>query len=346
MKYKMETVLFSKNKVALDSKNRTKIKYKFIHASKWWLVSVLLLTFVFLAACAGDDARRDTASAPNMAQVTGNGAWVGSFDGVAFSYAAAWETVEEPAVGAAPGGAATPQAPAQPRRMIIRTASINMRTDYFDDTVTAMRSIINEHGGYTEAGDLSINTRGQNIADGRVYNATFRVPSYNYDAARTQIEALGNVFHSSETADDRTMEYHNLASRLETRRIEEERVLELISIADNVEDLLALEERLGRIRTDIEVFESRMRNIDRLAAFSTIHVSLHENTRQIIALSISDDLGGRIQRAFAGSVNGTVRFFQGVLIFFAGAVVPLLMLAIPGLAAFLIVRRIRRPRIS
>jgi hypothetical protein len=214
-----------------------------------------------------------------------------------------------------------------PAAKIIKSANIDLQTDLFDEVTDRLRAVAPEAGGYVEYAEMSTqyinnwNTR-------RYFTITLRVPSDRFEETRLLVENIAKVTHSSQNAEDVTSRYYDLAGRLETKLIEEERVLEMITRADKIEDLLALEERLGEIRTQIELFESQMTSIDRLASFSTIYVSLQEATKEELRV-VSDDLGGRIRNAFVNSINNTVRFMQGAVIFAAGAIIPILAVGIP-----------------
>lgn len=214
---------------------------------------------------------------------------------------------------------------------IIQTANIEMQTDRFDDVSEQLRRVAIENGGYVENANLYNRYNYNRDSRWRVFSITLRVPTDKFEEVRQYVEGLGHVLSAVQNADDVTAQYYDIVSRLETKQIEEERVLDMITRANQIDDLLALEERLGQIRTQIERYQSQINSIDRLAAYSTIQVGLSEVTKEELVI-VSDNLGGRIQKAFLNSLNKTASFFQEVLIFLAGALIPL---AIVGLLAFI-----------
>jgi coenzyme F420-reducing hydrogenase alpha subunit len=212
-------------------------------------------------------------------------------------------------------------------KKIIQTAHVYMQTDQFDDTVAALRDIAVNVGGFIENSHLSDYYNHSRYSDRqperlREFSITLRVPRESFDWAMFQVEGLALVRSSNQSAEDVTAQFFDLAGRLETKYIERERVLDMISRAETIEDLLALENRLGQINTDIERFQSQMTSIDRLSAFSTIHVQLNEVTTETLIIS-TEGLSARMNQAFTRSINSTLVFFQNVLIFLAGAVIPL-----------------------
>jgi hypothetical protein len=58
--------------------------------------------------------------------------------------------------------------------------------------------------------------------------------------------------------------------------------------------------------------------------------------------AITPTLGERIGGAFGDSVDGTIRALQGIVVFFAGAVIPLALVGLIGYAAYRVGRVIKK----
>ena len=226
---------------------------------------------------------------------------------------------------------------------IIQRASINLQSERFDETAELLRAIGPDYGGYVESANMYTNYNYSRGNDYRTFSITIRVPSEFFEEARLYAESLGKAVHSSQSAEDATARYYDIADRLATKQIEEERVLEMITRAEEIDDLLALEERLGSIRTQIERFQSQMTSIDRLAAFSTISVSVTEVTKEELVI-VPEGLGGRIGQAFVRSVNGTVNFFQNLAIFLAGALIPIVIIGLLAFVGYLFIASARKKK--
>ena len=220
-----------------------------------------------------------------------------------------------------------PDTPA-PARMLIQRASMDMETpvDDFDNTVEALQGVPDFFGGFVEQSNFSSHevwiSRDESETR-RFFDITLRVPRENFDMALRHIENLAEVTHFNQSAEDVTDQYYDMAGRLATRLVEEERVLALIDEATVVENLLVLEERLGQIRTQIEIYRTRMGNMASLAALSTINISLAEQSDDEDVVVAIDGLGGRMAQAFTGSAGGTAAFLQDLLVMLAGVILPL-----------------------
>ena len=224
---------------------------------------------------------------------------------------------------------------AERARHIIQTASTEQETEYFDDVVAELRQLAPASGGYIESEQLSGRMW-------RVLHMTLRVPSAAFEDVLTQIESLADVRHSNRQAEDVTDQFYDTAARLETRRIEEERLLALIQDAENVHDLLELERRLSNTRLQIETYNARLTNLAGRIAYSTIFVTLFDIAEEEIVPIAGPTMGERVGGAFGDSVDSVVRGFQNFVIFMAGVIIPLIIWCAIGFVAYKVVKRIRR----
>jgi hypothetical protein len=235
----------------------------------------------------------------------------------------------------------TPTAP----RMMIRSADVEMSAAAanFAHIAEVLRGMPEIYGGFVEQSNAFLR---EGFFDGiwqaqRHFTITLRVPSANFAAALESIRDIGgDVHHISQSAQDVTGQYYDMAGRLETRLIEEARVLELIEDTPriNIRDLLVLEERLGQIRAQIEIYRGRMSDLGSRAAYSTITVSLRE---EIYGEEEEEDtFFMRISGAFGSSAGGTADVLQAIAIFLAGAVLPLVTAAVLCLGTWKIVAAI------
>ena len=222
------------------------------------------------------------------------------------------------------------------QRHIIQTADIHLETEYFDDNVAALRRLAPSVDGYIESENLSM--RGQ-----RIFAIVLRVPAATFDDVVQKVAALANVTLLNQYAQDVTDSFYDMAGSLEIRRIEEERILNLIDGAETVQERLSLEQRLGDVRLVIELYVSQLNTMAGQIAYSTIIVTLVDISEEEY-IAVVPTLGERIGGAFGDSVDGTVRAFQNLIVFMAGAIIPLILLALLGLAAYPIIRLALRKR--
>ncbi|MCL2199268.1 MAG: DUF4349 domain-containing protein [Defluviitaleaceae bacterium] len=314
-------------------------------------VVLLLVTGIVLAACGGNDSAPQAASwgggvadeasvwnVADMRELDTFSVTQRRYGGDDFAFLAGDTTVTSaPSPAATPVPATEPAAPSAPAsvervRHIIQTAMLEMETEYFDDVIADLRDIAPSFDGFIESEMLSTHWR-------RTFTIVLRIPAPHFETALAQVEALADIRHMSQNAQDVTDRFYDLTGNLDTRLIEEERILALIEEAETIQDLLALEARLSNTRLAIETYRSQLETMADQIAFSTITVTLFDaHEEEIIAATVT--LGERIGGAFGDSVDGVVSGGQNIIVFFAGAVIPLGLLGVFGFACYLVVKTI------
>ena len=220
----------------------------------------------------------------------------------------------------------------QRERHVIQTAWTELETEYFDDVISDLRQIPEFVDGYVESEQLS--RRGR-----RIFNITMRIPAASFQDVLSQVENLADVRTSSQSAEDVTDQFYDTEARLQTRRIEEERLLALIEAAENVHDLLELERRLSSTRLQIETYTAQLTNLAGRIAYSTIFVTLFDIAEEEIIPIAGPTLGERIGGAFGDSVDAIVTTGQNFVIFIAGIIIPVLIWGIVIFVAFKLIKR-------
>ena len=216
-------------------------------------------------------------------------------------------------------------------RHIIQTANIQLETEYFDDVVAELRQLAPAAEGYVESEMLTTHGR-------RMLTMVLRIPAARFDTVLNHVENLAVVISLNQRAEDVTDQFYDLAANLETRRIEEERILVLLESAVNINDILSLESRLSSVRLVIEQHQAQLNNLAGQIAYSTIVVTLtdsYEEEPTVVAVTLGERIGG----AFGDSVDGTVGAFQNLAVFLAGAVIPLIFLGLLVFIAYFIFKK-------
>jgi len=119
------------------------------------------------------------------------------------------------------------------------------------------------------------------------------------------------------------------------------RLQELLTRAENVADLLEIETEIAHTQYEIDSYETSLRSIDREVEQSLVSLTVVEETPAQSATQDGVSLGQRLADGLAASLEGTVRFFQNMLVFLVMAMPALLLLAVVGLAVWMILRRKR-----
>jgi hypothetical protein len=241
-------------------------------------------------------------------------------------------------VASAPGGGEVANFAEAPRR-VIRTAELSVETDTPEVAVSKLTALANAKAGFV----VSSETSRWSDSDGAETVSTtlvFRVPAAAFDEALAVVRGLGTRVSSEKvTGQDVTEEYVDLEARVRAQRAVEEQYLGVLKEARTIPDILAVQQKLGEVRTEIERAEGRRRFLENQTSLSTITVHV---ARHLAALDTSGPGFGRsVREAGHDSVVVAIAIVNGA-IRTAGVLVP--VGALVGLPLWLVVRSWRRRR--
>ena len=152
-----------------------------------------------------------------------------------------------------------------------------MQTKEFDALIDGIRKKVQEMGGYIESSSMWGNSYYNSGTRNCEY--TVRIPSEHLDEFVQVVGELGNVTYKNESVEDVTLQYVDVESHKKALETEQERLLELMEQAENLEDLLAIESRLSEVRYGLENYGSQKRLLDNQIDYSTINLSIAEVER-------------------------------------------------------------------
>lgn len=217
-------------------------------------------------------------------------------------------------------------------RMIIKRAELDIEVEDSGAAFTSVQDIISEADGFI-ADSSSYKSESGSIS----YDVTLRVTPEHFNSVIDRISELGELEYQHISGEDITEMYYDIEGRLAVKRQSEESLLAIMSTrTTNLQDLLAVEKELARVREEIETLEGKLRYYDNLVGLSTITVSLFEpepiTAGRNFLSPIKDALGDSVE-VMARSVGGLIIIFMAVLPW-----------AIVGVIIFLIIRAIVRKR--
>jgi len=215
-------------------------------------------------------------------------------------------------------GAALQQPDAQ---MIVRTATISLSSDKFDDIRPGLERVVEAHHGSIAALTASGDPPNQ-----RSITATLRVPSAELDAALAGVRALGRVLQESQSSEDVTDAHRDLAIRISNAKVEEQRLDQILKDrTGKLSDVLSVEQAQSRVRTEIEQMEAQELAMRNRAALSTITVDVSERYVADLADSGPTPVGVRLRNAFVDGARAAIDSAVGVTLAVLNAAPTLLL---------------------
>lgn len=220
---------------------------------------------------------------------------------------------------------------------LIRTVNVSLQTQKYDALTESVRKRVSELGGYIES---SNEYSGRN--DKRSSYLVVRIPADKLDEFLDTALTEGTVVNRSENVEDITLTYSDVKTRVETLKVEQERLLELLGKAEDVESIIAIESRLSEISYEIENNASRLKIYDNKVSYSTVSIDIQEVdlTADTVEASLWDKIASGIEQNFID----VTAFFGGLLFALVINIPALIVLAVIIALIVLIVKKIRKRR--
>lgn len=156
------------------------------------------------------------------------------------------------------------------KRKIITSGSIRFEVSDLPEAEQQLRELMLSHGGFL---DEERRTEGKRQTNNYW---TVRIPS---DTTEAFVRALEKQFapldRKNISSRDVTEEFIDVEARLKTRKALEQRFLELLDRADEINEMIRLERELSEVRGEIESMEQRVKMLDNRSSYSTIQLEFY-----------------------------------------------------------------------
>jgi anti-sigma factor RsiW len=192
--------------------------------------------------------------------------------------------------------------------MIARTASLSLVVKDFSAIQAAVKAVVSRHSGYI--GELNTSTPPDAA---KTFSATLRVPSAQLEPALAELKQLGRADQESQSGEEVTKQYVDLAARLKNSRATEERLLGVLrNNTGRVKDVLEVENEISRVRGEIEGMEADQRALQGRVDFATITLSVTEEFKASLNGAPSST-GTRLHNAFVTGYHSVIENIIGLL---------------------------------
>jgi hypothetical protein len=162
--------------------------------------------------------------------------------------------------------------PAAASSMVIRTGNASVEVDSLEPAMDALRRLAQRVGGFV--GNSTVQSGREQL---RQATMEIKVPAARFDELTNGLPPLGRVEFVNVSAEDVGEEFVDLTARVANSRRLEERLIDLLgSRTGRLQDVLAVERELARVRQEIERQEGRLRYLKSRVALSTLSVTVHE----------------------------------------------------------------------
>lgn len=192
----------------------------------------------------------------------------------------------------------------------IRTVNMEIDTKDIPEKAKALREKVKAMSGYVESEDFQDNDSYSDFS--RMY-FTIRIPKDKMDEFLSFVEGEGQIKSRSENLEDVRLQYHDAQAHKNSLEKEQERVLALMDKAENLDQLLILENRLTEIRYQLENYGSQILEYDNRINFATLNLTLTEKSKPEAREQKEEGFKDRLKTGFKENLYGIKWFFEALL---------------------------------
>lgn len=285
----------------------------------------------------------DTAMAENkMSMAYEDGVMQETDGGYLMESAAMDDSVTDASAGAGATEIDNSAANAHSDRKLIKTVDISVETKEFELMMATLEEQVDALGGYIEHMDTYNGSRYSYYISTRSASMTIRIPKDKLNGFLNTVSDIGNVISRSENVEDVTLSYVDIESRKKSLSTEQDRLLELLEQAENMEDIITIEERLSNIRYQLESMESQLRTYDNKVDYSTVYLNVSE-VRELTPVE-EKTTGERIADGFMESLKDIGNGLKEFVVWFLVHIPYMVIWAVIIVAVVLIVKIMRKRR--
>lgn len=303
-------------------------------AAKRWIAIAALFVFVFGGTQLISRFRSESgnfSSADYETGISGYSARSYSSTAAGAPMMAAADSVYDMAESAPQDGALNSSSELLATQKIIRTVSMSLSTRVFEEDLGRLNEALAQQKGYVEYSDIAADRGNRRYA-----NMTLRIPKENLDTFLDQVKGVGKTVSLTESQEDVSERYSDTATRLQTQTTKMERLIDLLSKAMLVDDILEIEREIADTQYQIDKLTGSLRGMDSKVDYSTVRLYV---TEEIVTPSPSEpNLAERIRLALSDAWAMTIDFLEDFVVLLTVTLPYLIVLVI----VIVIIRRIMR----
>jgi hypothetical protein len=225
---------------------------------------------------------------------------------------------------------------------LIRKIRLTAQTRDLPEMLSLVEQRIAEFGGYVENRDVYNGSAYEDYTS-RYASLTVRIPAKSLDDFVEKVSEESNVISASETTENITLSYVATQSRITALETEQTRLLELLEMAKNLDEVLKIETKLTDVREDLEQLNSQLKLYDNQVNYGTVYLKLDEVREYTQVEEAPKGFWERISTGFVKSLKNLGNALLELVIFFISNLPYFVVLAV-FVVGFFLIRKWRKKK--
>lgn len=219
-------------------------------------------------------------------------------------------------------------------RKIVKTAQVRIKTRNFDTLMSDIKHKIEQYGGYIEQSQ----EYNYDSASNRNANMDVKIPADKLEQFIEELEVIGTVISKVIASDDITDSYIDVESRINALETEEKTLLGILEKAENLTDVIELQNRLSTVRSDLESMKAKKQHYNGMVAYSGISLDINEVERVVEG---DDTFFGEVKERLMNNLYDLGDFLRELAI---SLIASLPYIAIVGVVAAVVIIIVKKSR--
>ena len=222
-------------------------------------------------------------------------------------------------------------------RKIIKTVNETVETEKYDEFITKLQETVTAMGGYISS---SVYTGSDNDNYGeRTASFVIRIPAERLSEFTDSVGGLSTVVSFKETQDDITLDYVDVASRIEVLEAEYAALLDILSNATTTADMLAIRAQIEDVQKELASLKAQKQIYDSQIAYSTVNIEVFEVETEI---PYDNSFFARVGRTFTACIKGLGAFFANIGVIILGGSPVIILIAVIFGGVLLVARLVNK----
>lgn len=220
-------------------------------------------------------------------------------------------------------------------RKIVKTATLSIKTKSYETFMNGVKQKIEQYGGYVEQSQ----EYNYDTASNRNANMDVRIPADKLEKFIEELSTLGTITSKIISSDDITDSYIDVESRINALETEEETLLGILKTAENLSDVIELQQRLSTVRADLEKIKAQKQSYDGMVAYSGVTLDINEVERVVEG---DDTFFGEVKEKLMNNIYDLGDFFRELAINFIAALPYIAIIGLVAVVVIVIVKKVRK----
>lgn len=224
---------------------------------------------------------------------------------------------------------------------IIKEGYVNVETENYNEFTNSLIAIVKTFNGYIESQETYSNGYYAKIErDLKNGNIILRVPQNKFYEIFDYVSEHGAIRSERTNETDVTKYYYEVDNKVKNLEVQEERLRDLLLKAENVTEILQIENELRRVRTDIDAYKINLSDIDDRSSMSTITIDIREvETLNKNINPVDKSVWQEAKEGFIRTINNIINFVENLIVFIVSILPIIVILGVIVVVVLMIVKR-------